>query len=146
MEAMDQATKAKQKVKELKDALKMEKMLIAQKDEEIQAALLKTDKEREKVFTKFLESDRFFDLQFVQYFKDFELLHWWTMKHHNQVMDFLNLDFKAIDTEVLTNETNEKEGEHITTTVVEGDGATEGGPTDKAHVDEGHVDEVIVAP
>ena len=69
IEAMDQATKAKEKVKELKDALKVEKKLVIQKEKEVQAALLKTDEECEKVIAKFLKSDRFFDLQFVQYFK-----------------------------------------------------------------------------
>ena len=59
---MDQVTKAKEKVKELKDALKVEKKLVIQKDEEIQAALLKTNEEREKVITKFLECDRFSNL------------------------------------------------------------------------------------
>ena len=44
----------------------MEKMLVIQKDEEIQVALLKTDEEREKVNTKFLEFDCFFDLQFIR--------------------------------------------------------------------------------
>ena len=93
IEVMDQATKAKKKVKELKDALKVENMVIVQKDEEIQTGLLKTDEEYEKLITKFLEFDRFSDLQFVQYFKGFELLRRWTMKHHTQVMDFLNLNF-----------------------------------------------------
>ena len=55
-------TKAKEKVKELKDALKVEKKLVIQKDEEIQAALLKTNEEREKVITKFLEFDCFSNL------------------------------------------------------------------------------------
>ena len=82
IKAMDQAMKAKEKVKELKDALKVEKMLVVQRDEEVQATLLKTDEERKKVITKF-ESNHFFDLQFVQYFKGFELLHRWMMKHHN---------------------------------------------------------------
>lgn len=49
------------------------------------------------------------------------------------------LDFEAIDTEVLVDEANEKE--EATVVAVEGDGATEGGPTD-----EGHVDEVVIAP
>ena len=49
IEAMDQATKAKEKVKELSEALKLEKILIAQKDDEIQATLLKTNEGHEKV-------------------------------------------------------------------------------------------------
>ena len=48
--------------KELKDALKVEKKLVIQKDEEVQTTLLKMDKEREKVIEKFLESDCFYDL------------------------------------------------------------------------------------
>ena len=49
IEAMDQSTKAIEKVKELKEALKIEKKLVIQKDEEDQAALLRMDKKREKV-------------------------------------------------------------------------------------------------
>ena len=45
---MDQVTKAKEKVKELKDALKVEKKFVIQKDEGVQTAFLKTDKERER--------------------------------------------------------------------------------------------------
>ena len=59
-------------------------------------------------------------------------------------MDFSNLDFEAINTNVLVDEA--KEQEEATAVVVKGDGATEGGPTDETHVDEGHVDEVVVAP
>ena len=59
---MDQATKAKEKVKELSEALKVEKLLITQKDNEIQDAFLKTDEEREKVIAQLLKSERFSDL------------------------------------------------------------------------------------
>ena len=45
---MDQVTKAKEKVKELKDALKVEKKFVIQKDKRVQTAFLKTDKERER--------------------------------------------------------------------------------------------------
>ena len=48
--AMDETNKENEKIKELSEALRVEKMLIIQKDEEIQAALLKTNVEREKVF------------------------------------------------------------------------------------------------
>ena len=40
IEAMDQSTNAKELVKELKEALKVEKNLAIQKDEEVQIALL----------------------------------------------------------------------------------------------------------
>ena len=140
---MDQVTKAKEKVKELKDALKVEKKLVIQKDEEIQAALLKTNKECEKVITKVLEFDCFSNLQFVQYFKGFMLLRRWMMKHHSQVADFVNLDFEAIDTKILANETKEKEGEAV---AAEGDGTVVGGTVDEARMDEVHVEEVVTTP
>ena len=59
-------------------------------------------------------------------------------------MDFSNLDFEAIDTEVLADEA--KEQEEVTVAAVECDGATEGGPAKEARMDEGNVDEVIAAP
>ena len=131
---MDQLTKAKEKVKELKEALKIEKKLVIQKDKDVQATLLRTDEDHEKVIAKFLESDCFFDMQFEQYFKGFELLCHWMTKHHSYVVDFANLDFEAIDTEILADEANEKEGETIAeaTEVVEGEGTTTEGANDEA--------------
>lgn len=54
-------------------------------------------------------------------------------------MDFSNLDFEAIDTNVLPDET--KEQEEATVAAVEGNGATEG-----KLADEGHVNDVVTAP
>ena len=42
------------------------------------------------------------------------------IKHYNQVVDFQNLDFEAIDTKVLVDDTKEKVGEAITTSIVGG--------------------------
>ena len=67
------------------------------------------------------------------------------MKHHSQVADFANLYFKAIDTEILADETKEKEDETIVD-AVEGDGTIVGGVVDEAHMDEGHIKEVVNAP
>ena len=64
IEAMDQSTKAKEKVKELKEVLNVKKKLVIQKDEEVQAAFLRMDKEREKVIARFLESNHFSNIQF----------------------------------------------------------------------------------
>ena len=107
IEAMDKTDKVKEKIKELSKELKVEKMLVIQKDKEIQAVLLRTDAEREKVIQQFMKSKHFSDLQFIQYFKGFKLLCKWTMNHHNQVMDFSNLNFEAIDNKVLADEAKE---------------------------------------
>ena len=148
IEAMDQLTKAKEKVKELKEALNVKKKLVVQKDEEIQVAFLKIDEEHKKVIARFLESDHFSNIQFEQYFKGFELLRTWMMKHHSHVADFANLEFEAIDTKILVDEANEKEGETIVeaTDAVGGDGVVARGVMDKAHTDVGHVEEIISAP
>lgn len=62
IKAMDEKNKAREKIKELSEALRVEKMLAIQKDEEIQAALLKTDTEQEKVIQQFTKFEHFSDL------------------------------------------------------------------------------------
>lgn len=71
--------------------------------------MLKTDTEKDEVIQRFKQSDEFSNLQFVQYFKGFELLHRWTMKHHSLAMDFSNLDFEKIDTMILADEAEKQE-------------------------------------
>jgi len=63
--AMNERNEANHKIKRLTEALRVEKALVAQKDEEIQIALLKTDDERDKVIQKFKQSEEFSDLQFM---------------------------------------------------------------------------------
>ena len=140
---MDQATKAKEKVKELSEALELKKILITQKDDKIQATLLKTDEGHEKVIAQFLKSERFSDLQFIQYYKGFELLHKWTMKHHNQAVDFSNLDFETIGIEILADEAKEQEE---VTTIATAKVAERDDATDARRTNQGHEDEVIIAP
>ena len=71
--AMDETDKANEKIRELTEALRVEKALVVQKDEEIQVALLRTNAEKDKVIHKFMQLEQFSDLQFIQYFKGFEL-------------------------------------------------------------------------
>ena len=54
--AMDKTNKANEKVNELSEALRVAKALVAQKDEEIQATLLRTDAKKDKVIKKFMQS------------------------------------------------------------------------------------------
>nr|POF10996.1 hypothetical protein CFP56_13515 [Quercus suber] len=64
VEAMEQAVKSKEKIDELKKTLKVEKKLVAQKDDELQAALLWTVKARGGVIAQFQESEHYSDLLF----------------------------------------------------------------------------------
>ena len=50
---MNERNDANQKIKEFTEALRVEKALVVQKDEEIQATLLKTDEVRDKIIQKF---------------------------------------------------------------------------------------------
>nr|POE56007.1 hypothetical protein CFP56_61153 [Quercus suber] len=70
------------------------------------------------------------------------------MKHHGHEVNFANLDFEAIDTEILADEANKKEGETIAeaTDVVEGEGAAARGATNEAQTEAGHVEEIVSAP
>ena len=53
--ARDETNKVNEKIKELIEALHVEKMLVVQKDEEIQVALLRTNVEKDKVVQKFMQ-------------------------------------------------------------------------------------------
>ena len=70
------------------------------------------------------------------------------MKHHSHVANFANLDFEAVDTEILANEANEKEGETIaeTTEVVEEECAIIGGANDEARIVVERMEETVNAP
>ena len=65
------------------------------------------------------------------------------MKHHNQAVEFSNLDFETIDIEILVDEAKEQEEVTATATakVAERDNAT-----DARQTNQGHEDEVIIAP
>ena len=113
VEAMDQAVKSKEKANELKKALKVEKKLVAQKDDELQAALIWTAEAKEGVIAQFQESKHYSDLLFHQYFKGFELLRRWMLKHQEEAIDFSALDFEIVDTEMIANEAKEEESRAI---------------------------------
>ena len=70
------------------------------------------------------------------------------MKHHSHVAVFMNLEFEAIDTEILADKASKKEGETIAeaTKVVKGEGATTGGANDEAQIEASHVEEITSAP
>ena len=65
--------------------------------------LLKLELEREKAIVDFLLLEIYSIVTFDDYFKSFELLRRWTMKHHLEVY-YSSIDFKAIDKEMMTDE------------------------------------------
>ena len=109
VEAMDQAMKSKEKVDKLKKALKVKKKLVAQKEDELQAAFLRAAKAKDEVIAQFQESEHYSNLLFQQYFKGFELLLRWMLKHQVEAIDFSFLDFETVDTEMIADEAKEEE-------------------------------------
>lgn len=105
--AMGEASDAKTKLKEVFGELRTKKMLIIQNDEKIQSAMLKLNSECEKAMAKFLSSKTYSIATFDEYFKGFELLQQWTMKHHTK-FDYSNIEFKAIDKEIMADEAVEQ--------------------------------------
>ena len=69
--------------------------------------LLKLVLEREKAIVDFLLSKIYSIVSFDDYFKSFELLRRWTMKHHPEVY-YSSSDFEAIDKEMMTDEAAEQ--------------------------------------
>ena len=107
IEAMGEANNAKTKLKEVSDELRTEKMLIIQKDEEIQFAMLKLNSEREKAVAEFLSWKTYSISTFDEYFKGFELFQQRTMKHHIE-FDYSNIEFMAIDRKLMADEAIEQ--------------------------------------
>lgn len=73
--------------------MRIEKILVIQKDEEIQSAKLKVSDEHEKEVVEFQVSEAFGTITFDEFFKDFELLRRLTMKHHSEAINYSNLEF-----------------------------------------------------
>ena len=151
--------KSKEKANELKKALKVEKKLVAQKDDELQAALLQTVKARDRVIAQFQEFEHYSDLLFTQYFKGFELLRRWMLKHQGEAIDLSALDFETVDTEMIADEAKEEERQAVEevasvladietevgveTTIIGAEiAATEGGEA----TDEGADGQTVIAP
>ena len=109
MEAMDQTVKSQEMENELKKALKVENKLVAQKDDGLQITLLWIVEARDGVIAQFQESEHYSNLLFTQYFKGFELLRRWMLKHQGEAIDLSTLDFEAVDIKMIANEAKEKE-------------------------------------
>ena len=68
---------------------------------------MKLELEREKAIANFQISETYSIAIFYKYFKGFELFQRWTMKHHPEV-NYVDLDFEAIDKEMLADEVAEE--------------------------------------
>ena len=97
--AMDKANTAKEKTKALADDLEVEKQLTVEKDKQLQAKSQKVKAVAANAVQAFQQTEEYNTVLFSQYYKGFELLRRYFVKHPFGV-DLENLDFKVVDKEM----------------------------------------------
>ena len=101
--AMDEANTVKEKVKVLGDDLRAERQLTLEKDEQLQAAKEKIKTVDAKTFEAFQQTKEYNTVLFSWYYKDFELLRRYFVKHPSKV-DLESLDLEEVDQEMVADE------------------------------------------
>ena len=104
--AMNKANTLKDKVKTLSDDLRAEKQLTLEKDEQLLAAKEKLKTIAAKAIKAFQQSNEYNTVLFSWYFKDFELLRRYFVKHPTGV-DLWNLDLEEVDKEMAADEASQ---------------------------------------
>ena len=101
--AMDEANTLKEKVKTLSDDLRVEKQLTLEKEEHLLVAKEKLKTIAAKAVEAFQQTDEYNTVLFSWYFKGFELLRRFFVKHPTRV-DLQNLDWEEVDKEMAADE------------------------------------------
>ena len=104
--AMDEANAIKEKAKTLSDDLKAEWQLTLEKDEQLLAAKEKLKTIAAKAVEAFQQTDKYNIVLFSWYFKGFELLRRYFVKHPTGV-DLENLDLEEVDKEMAADEASQ---------------------------------------
>ena len=99
----DEGNVTKEKVKDLAEELKTEKLLMVQKDEQLQSANQKIKTVAANAIQAFQLTEECNIVLFNWYYKGFELLKRYLVKHGSRD-DLENLDFESIDKEMEANE------------------------------------------
>ena len=97
--AMDESNSSKEKIKDLTEELDVAKQQVKQKDELLATAGQKMKNVVTKAVCAFQTTDEYNAILFDWYFKGFELLKRYMVKHGPRV-DLEDLDFKAVDKEI----------------------------------------------
>ena len=103
---MDEANTIKEKVKVLGDDLITEPQLTLEKDEQLQASKQKIKTVATKAIKAFQQTEEYNTVLFSWYYKDFELLRWYLVKHPFRV-DMENLDLEVVDQEMAADEASQ---------------------------------------
>ena len=101
--AMDDANQAKEKLRTLTEELRVERELTKEKDEQIAAARERAKGLAAKAVEGFQQTEEYNSVLFSWYFKGFELLRRYFIKHPSGV-DLEKLDLEEVDKEMATDE------------------------------------------
>ena len=96
----------KEKIKVMGDNLRAERQLTMEKDEQLQAAKEKLKTIATKDVEAFQQTEEYNTMLFSWYFKGFELLRQYFIKHPTG-MDLKNLDLKEVDKEMAADEASQ---------------------------------------
>ena len=116
--AMDTLNASKEQAKVPTEQLEFEKQLVKQKDDLLVNATQRMKVVIAKAITAFQATEEYNTILFQWYFKDFELLRRYMIKH-GPGMDLENLDFKAIDKEMEEDEAAQASAQTAASTGVE---------------------------
>ena len=100
---MDEANTIKEKVKALRDDFRAERQVTQEKDEQPQAAKEKLKTIAAKAVVAFQQTEKYNTVLFSWYYKGFELLCRYLVKHPSRV-DLENLDMEVVDQEMAADE------------------------------------------
>ena len=100
---MNDANLAKEMLKTLTEELRVEQELTKEKDEQLATAKERTKGIAAKAIEGFQQTEEYNTVLFSWYFKGFELLRRYFMKHPSGV-DLENVDLKEVDKEMATDE------------------------------------------
>ena len=101
--AMDDANQAKEKLRTLTEELKVERELTKEKDEQIAATRERAKGLTAKAIEGFHQTEKYTTVLFSWYFKGFELLRRYFIKHPSGV-DLEKLDLEEVDKKMAANE------------------------------------------
>ena len=116
--AMDALNASKEQANVLTEQLESEKQLVKQKDDLLASVAQRMKIAVAKAITAFQTTEEYNTILFQWYFKGFELLRRYMIKH-GPGMDLENLDFEAIDKEMEEDETAQVSAQTVASTGVE---------------------------
>ena len=135
IESMGEVNILKEKVKALSDDLRAERQLTLEKDEQLLGVKESLKTIAARSIETFQTTDEYNSVLFSWYFKGFELLRRYLIKHPSGV-DMAKLDLEEVDQEMAADEANHSATETNAPETVLANEAPEGVPADDACTEE----------